>query len=254
VESERNLFKEGILERRVQIGLWNSLCSPVAADVISGVGYDWVLVDMEHSPNDIMSVLWHLQIYRGSGTTAVVRPPWNDPVTVKRLLDIGVFSLLFPMIQTAEEAEAAVRACRYPPHGIRGVSLSQRANRYGGFTDYLVRVDDINCVLVQIETRAALERVEEIAAVEGVDGVFFGPADLSADLGYLGQPAHPDVLEIIHDGVRRVTAVGKPSGILAPDAARSRQWLERGVCFVACGSDLNLLARGARQLLADVRA
>lgn len=254
LEPESNTFKDAIVQKKPQLGLWNSLCSPVAADVIASAGYDWVLIDMEHSPNEIMSVLWHLQIYRGSKTVPVVRPPWNDPVTVKRLLDIGAFSFLFPMIQNAEEAAAAVRATRYPPRGIRGVSLSQRANRYGAVTDYLDRVDDLNCVLVQIETRAALDRVEEIAAVDGVDGVFFGPADLSADLGYMGKPAHPDVLDIIHDGVRRVAACGKPTGILAPDAAHSRQWLERGVSFVACGTDLNLLARGARQLLADVSA
>ena len=250
---ETNRFKREILADRPQIGIWSSLCSPIVADIISTAGFDWVLIDMEHSPNEMMIVLSQLQVYRASETKAIVRPPWNDPVTTKRLLDLGADTLLFPMIQSAQEAELAVKSCRYPPRGIRGVSLVQRANRYGSVPDYLNRVEEEICVLVQIETKAALERVEEIACVEGVDGVFFGPADLSADMGRLGSPAHPAITEAIATGVARVRGVGKPAGILVGEAAQAREWLERGARFVACSSDLNLIARGARALIRDLR-
>jgi 4-hydroxy-2-oxoheptanedioate aldolase len=243
-----NPFKQAIGQRRAQIGIWNSLCSIIAADILGTAGFDWVLIDMEHSPNDMMSVLGQLQAYEVGGTVPVVRPPWNDPVVVKRLLDLGALSLLFPMVQTAEEAQAAVRATRYPPHGIRGVSLVQRGNRFGRITDYLQRVEQEICVLVQIETRAALERIEEIAAVEGVDGVFFGPADLSADMGLIGQLAHDDVTAAIAEGAAKVAAVGKPTGILIGDLRLVAHWLKAGLSFVACGSDLGLLARGAENL------
>src|SRR5690606_7182942 len=250
---EVNHFKKEILADRPQIGLWSSLCSPIVADIVSTVGFDWVLIDMEHSPNEMMTVLSQLQVYRASKTKAIVRPPWNDPVMTKRLLDLGADTLLFPMIQSAQEAEMAVRSCRYPPNGIRGVSLVQRANRFGAVTDYIARAEEEICVLVQIETKAALDRVDEIVAVNGIDGVFFGPADLSADFGHLGSPGHPSVVEAIAGGVERVRAAGKPAGILVGEAAQAREWLDRGVRFVACSSDLNLLVRGARNLIEDLR-
>lgn len=249
-----NTFKAAIAAGKPQIGIWSSLCSNIAADVLGTAGYDWALIDMEHSPNEMTSVLSQLQAYEVGGTTPIVRPPWNDPVIVKRLLDIGATTLLFPMIQTPEEAAAAVRSTRYAPNGIRGVSLTTRTNRYGRVKDYLARIEQEICVLVQIETRAAVERAGEIAAVPGVDGVFFGPADLSADIGRLGQPGHPDVSALIRDGHQRVAAAGKPSGILIGDAGQAVGWLKTGFSFVACGSDLALLARGAEALLANVKA
>lgn len=249
----QNPFKAAIRRNRAQIGLWSSLCSNIVADVVSDAGYDWALIDMEHSPNDLMSVLGQLQVYRASPTAAVVRPPWNEAVVVKRLLDLGAFSLLFPMIQSAEEAEAAVRATRYPPRGIRGVSLIQRGNRYGRVDDYIERVEDELCVLVQIETRAALDRIDEIAAVDGVDGVFFGPADLSADLGLLGKPAHPEVTAAITEGFAAVRRAGRPAGILVGDVDQAAHWLKTGFSFVACVTDIALLARGARTTLEQVR-
>lgn len=247
-----NTFKAALKERRRQIGIWSSLCSNIAADVLGTAGFDWALIDMEHSPNDLGTVLGQLQAYEVGGTTPIVRPPWNDPVMFKRLLDIGALTLLVPMVQSAEEARLAVRATRYPPHGIRGVSLTTRTNRYGRITDYVERVEEEICVLVQVETRASLERIDEIAAVEGVDGVFFGPTDLSADMGLIGKPSHPDVTAAITAGFARVTAAGKPAGILVGDPAQALHWLKTGFTFVACGSDLAVLARGAERLRAQL--
>lgn len=249
----QNRFKAALREGRAQIGIWSSLCSNIVADVLGTAGFDWALIDMEHSPNELPSVLGQLQAYEVGGTTAIVRPPWNDPVVFKRLLDIGALTLLVPMVQSAEEAQLAVRATRYPPHGIRGVSLTTRTNRYGRIADYLDRVEDEICVLVQVETRAGLERIDEIAAVDGVDGVFFGPADMSAALGHIGKLAHPEVVAAIAAAHRRVAAAGKPSGILVGDPDQAIRWVSEGFLFVACGSDLSLLARGAERLGRQVR-
>lgn len=252
MKTPENTFKKNILAGVPQVGLWTALCSNIVADVISTAGFDWALIDMEHSPNDLRDVLGQLQVFANSGTTAIIRPPWNEPVLVKRLLDMGAFTLLFPMVQNAKEAEQAVRSTRYPPYGTRGVSLNQRANRYGAATDYLARGESELCVLVQIETRAALACAAEIAAVEGVDGVFFGPADISADMGLLGQPNHPDVTTAIREGAAAVMAQGKPAGILVGSATLANNWLEEGFMFVAAGADLGLLAASTRALRADL--
>lgn len=248
-----NRFKRAIQANRPQIGIWNSLCSEIAAEVLSTAGYDWALLDMEHSPSDPRTVLRQMQAYRAGSTTPVVRPPWNEPVMVKRLLDLGAFSFLFPMVQTPEEAEAAVRATRYPPKGIRGVSLSQRGNCYGRVTDYLERIEDEICVLVQIETRAALSRVREIAEVEGVDGIFFGPADLSADLGIIGKLGDDKVVAAMQEGMAAAREAGKPTGTLMGTPEQALRWFKDGMSFVACGSDANLLARGADASLAAIQ-
>lgn len=253
VRLEENKFKRAIQAGTPQVGIWSTLCSNIVADILATTAFDWALIDMEHSPNDLSSVLSQLQAYRNGTVVPVIRPPWNEPVTVKRLLDIGATSLLFPMIQNAEEAAAAVRACRYPPRGIRGVALNHRGNRYGEVTDYLERWEDEVTVLVQIETLSALDKIDEITATEGVDGVFFGPADLSADMGLIGQPGHEKVSEKIGEGAARVHAAGKPTGILVGDAALGAKWLKEGITFVACGTDLGLLAKGARALNKTVR-
>jgi 4-hydroxy-2-oxoheptanedioate aldolase len=250
---QENRFKSALRAGRPQLGIWSALCSNIVADILSTSGFDWALVDMEHSPNDMRSVLSQLQVYAGSPVAPVVRPPWNEPLSVKMLLDLGATSFLFPMVQDAEQARAAVRSTRYPPKGIRGVSLSQRANRYGLVSDYLTRGEDELAVLVQIETRAALEKVDDIAAVDGVDGVFFGPADLSADLGVIGQPGHERVSDAIRNGAARARAAGKATGILVGDAAQAAGWVKNGMTFVACGTDMNLVARGARALNEVVR-
>ncbi len=249
----RNTFKQALAEMRPQIGLWSTLSSNIASEVLAHAGYDWIVVDMEHSPNEIPGVYMQLQSYDPSPTAAVVRLPWNDPVVVKRVLDIGAYSLLFPMIQTAEEAAAAVASTRYPPRGIRGVSLNQRGNRYGRIADYVHDFESELCITVQIETRAALGRVEEIAAVDGVDGIFFGPADLSADMGYLGQPGHPKVKEALAEGLAACGKAGKPAGILTGAEADSIHWLKEGYVFVAVGTDTAILARGADALLGRIR-
>lgn len=248
-----NAFKRAIASGTPQIGLWISLCSNFAAEIVAPSGYDWVLMDMEHSPNEVGTVLGQLQAFNGSTTTPMVRPMWNDPVVIKRLLDTGANTLLFPMIQSPEEAEAAVRATRYPPHGIRGVSGTQRGNRFGRVTDYFERIHDETCVIVQIETQAALDRAGEIAAVDGVDGVFFGPADIAADMGKLGKPMDPAIWDAIMPAAEAVREAGKPIGTLVMDAAKAAELIGHGFTFVACGSDTGLLAKGADGLLASVR-
>ncbi len=249
----KNTFKQALAEKRPQIGLWSTLSSNIGSEVLAHAGYDWIVVDMEHSPNEVPTVYTQLQSYDPSPTAAVVRLPWNDPVVVKRVLDIGAYSLLFPMIQTVEEATAAVASTCYPPRGIRGVSLNQRGNRYGRIADYVSKFETELCITVQIETTAALGRVEEIAAVDGVDGIFFGPADLSADMGYLGQPGHPKVKEALAEGLARCNKAGKPAGILTGAEADSIHWLKEGYVFVAVGTDTAILARGADALLGRIR-
>lgn len=250
---QSNVFLQAIKKREPQIGLWVSLCSNYAADVVATAGYDWALLDMEHSPNEVGIVLSQLQAFGAGSTSPIVRPMWNDPVTVKRLMDIGAQSLLFPMIQSVEEAQLAVSATRYPPQGIRGVSGTQRANQFGRVTDYFEQVHNEICVVIQIETMHALERVEEIARVDGVDGVFFGPADLSADMGKLGQVNDAQLWEHIGNAAKRVEAIGKPAGTLVMDPDKGARLFNDGFSFVACGSDLGLLARGADNLLAQVK-
>lgn len=253
MEFAENPFTRALAEGRRQVGCWISLSSPFAAEVIAPAGFDWALVDLEHSPNDYFSLLGQLQAFAASGTTAIVRPEWNDPVMVKRLLDLGAPGLLFPMIQSVAEAEAAVASTRYPPRGVRGVSGATRATKFGRIKDYAARVEAETSVLLQLESRAALARAEEIAAVEGVSGIFFGPADIAADMGLLGQPLHADVWAEIMPVARRLMAKGVPLGTLVNDPARAAALLREGFSFVACASDTVLLARAADTALAEVR-
>src|SRR5216117_2759079 len=236
-----NPFKHAIREGRTQTGLWCSLCSNLAAEVIAGAGFDWILIDTEHAPNELPMVFSQLQALTGGTAAPVVRPAWNDTVLMKRLLDVGVQNLLIPYVQTAEEAKAAVAATRYPPQGVRGVAVLHRANRYGRVTDYLERIGEEICVLVQIETRLGLQNLEAIAAVEGVDGLFIGPSDLAAALGHLGETSHPEVQAAIEDALKRIRQTGKAPGVLAPIEAEARHWLSSGCVVLAVGSDLSLL-------------
>ena len=248
-----NALKRSLRDGRAQIGLWSSLASHISVEVIAGSGFDWLLLDTEHSPNELPMLHGQLQAMAGATTAAVVRPAWNDPVLIKRILDLGAQSLLIPMVQDAEEARRAVAATRYPPHGIRGMGTLIRANRYGRVEDYLARVHDEICVIVQIETRTALRNLESIAAVEGVDGLFIGPSDLSADMGYLGRSRDPVVLQAIDDAIARIRATTKFAGILTGIEADAQRWLELGARFVAVGSDLGLLARHSEALAARFR-
>ena len=224
-----------------------------ATEAVAAAGFDWLLIDTEHSPNDLNSVMAQLQILAAHPVTPIVRPDWNDAVLVKRLLDIGAPGLLFPMVQTPTEAERAVAATRYPPHGIRGVSGCTRANAFGRMTDYFSRIAEETAVIVQVETRAAIEQSLDIGKVDGVDGVFFGPADIAADMGLLGRPADPAVWELIRPAARRLIEAGIPVGTLVFDPAFAKSLLAEGFSFVACGSDAVLLARGADALLRNVK-
>ncbi len=244
-----NHFKRALLEKRPQIGLWLGLCSSYSAELLAGAGFDWLLIDGEHAPNNVQTVLGQLQAVAPYPSQPVVRPPWNDAVIIKQLLDVGAQTLLIPMIQNAEQARDAVRATRYPPHGVRGVgSALARASRWNRVPDYLQQADEQMCVLVQIETREAVKNLEAILQVEGVDGVFIGPADLSADMGFAGNPQHPEVQRTIDDAIARIRAAGKAPGILMANKALAQRYLEAGALFVAVGVDTTLLARAAEAL------
>lgn len=245
-----NPLKQALRDDQAQIGLWCSLASPLSAEVVGGSGFDFLLFDTEHAPNELPTIHAQLQAVSGGTAAPVVRPAWNDAVLLKRLLDIGVQNLLVPFVQSAEEARRAVASTRYPPEGIRGVSVSTRANQYGRVADYFRRVHDELCVILQLETRAALQQIEEIAAVDGVDVLFVGPSDLAADMGYLGNSGHPEVRAAIEDAGNRIRRAGKVPGILSPVEADAKHWLERGFRFVAVGSDLGILARQTEALAA----
>lgn len=253
MEMPRNSFKHRLLAGEQLIGLWVSSVSPLLSEMLSLVGYDWMLFDTEHAPVDVAGVMPLLQAAAVGGSASVVRPAWNDKVLIKRHLDQGAQTLLVPFVETAEEAEAAVRAMHYPPSGIRGVAGSTRASRFGLATDYLRRANDEVCLLVQVETGAALGRLEEIAAVPHVDGVFIGPSDLAASLGHLGNPGHAEVQAALQDALARLKAVGKPAGILATNQADAQRYLDWGFAFVAASVDTGLLMGAARALLSNLR-
>ncbi len=249
-----NTFKRALRAGEQQIGLWLGLASPYTAEILGGAGFDWLLIDGEHAPNNVPSILAQLQALAPYPVSPVVRVAWNDPVRIKQVLDLGVQTLLVPMVQSAEEAAAAVAATRYPPHGIRGVgSALARASRWNRIPDYVTRANGEMCVLVQVESRAGLEHLDAIAATEGVDGVFIGPADLAADLGHLGKPNHPDVQAAIADAIARIARAGKAPGILSGDVAQSRRFMALGTRFTAVGVDTTVLARGAEALAAQFR-
>lgn len=250
---EQNRFLHGLNAGEKQVGIWISLASNFAAEVVAHAGFDWALIDMEHSPNDYFSTLGQLQAFAATDTTAIVRVEWNDAVAVKRLLDLGAQGLLFPMIQSVEEAERAVAATRYPPRGVRGVSGATRATKFGRISDYSSRVDVETAVLVQLESRSAIEQAEKIAAVDGVSGVFFGPADIAADIGKLGQPMAPEVWDLIMPAANALIAKGVPVGTLVSDTDFGIKLLNDGFSFVACGLDTVLLARASDALIAKVR-
>lgn len=252
MELPRNAFKQALRDGRRQIGLWCSLPGGIPAEIAAGAGFDWLLFDTEHSPIDPLTVLPQLQAAAGHpGVSAVVRPASNDPVLIKRLLDVGAQSLLVPCVQDADEARAAVAATRYPPTGIRGVAGTTRASGYGRIAGYATKAQEEICVVVQVETGDALERIESIATVEGVDGIFVGPADLAASLGHPGEPGHPAVKERVEDALVRIGKTGRPAGILTLDPGFASRCIELGVVFPAVGLDAAVLARGLDALIAE---
>lgn len=244
----QNRFKRALLEGRQQIGLWCSLSSAYTVEVVAGSGFDWLLLDAEHSPNDVLSVLPQLQALAAYEVSAIVRPPANDLVLIKRYLDIGAQTLLIPYVQSVEEAEAAVAATRYPPDGLRGIAGATRATRFGRVQGYAQHAAEELCLLVQVETQRALDQLEGIAAVEGVDGIFVGPGDLAASLGFAGQLNHPTVRKAVEDAIVRIRGCGKPAGILTADEAFARRCIELGTTFTAVGQDVGVLARGTEEL------
>ena len=241
-----NRFKQALSTGRAQIGLWTSLADPYAIEIVAGAGFDWLLIDAEHGPNDVRSVLRQLQTVAAYPTEPVVRLPVGDPVLIKQYLDTGAHSLLIPMVETGEQAQGLVAATRYAPHGIRGVA-SARASRWGGIGDYFSCANELVCLLLQVETRKGLENLDEIL-VDGVDGVFIGPSDLAASLGYLGNPGHPEVVSTIESAIARIKDSGKAAGILTADNALARRYIELGVTFCAVGIDTIMLAQAARAL------
>jgi 4-hydroxy-2-oxoheptanedioate aldolase len=253
MQAPSNRFKQAIARGKLQIGLWSQLAAPVAAEVLADAGFDFIVIDAEHAPNDVLSVLPQLQIIDRSPASAMVRMPWNDMVLTKRFLDIGAQTLLMPFIESAEQAQLAVSHVRYPPAGVRGVATMHRANRYGRVADYLSAAEQQICLLAQVETRSALEELEEIAAVEGLDGVFIGPSDLAASMGHIGNPGHAEVREAILAVPERMRKAGKPAGILTPIVEQARRYIEAGYVYVAVGSDLALLASQTTALAAAFR-
>ena len=245
-----NKFRADLRAGKLLIGCWSSLASPVTAEILGLAGFDWLLMDGEHAPNEATTFVTQLMALKDSISAPVVRPPWNDPVMLKRLLDIGFYNFLIPLVGTAEEAQRAVGATRYPPQGFRGISVAQRSNKYGTVKDYFKEVNDNICMLVQIESKEGIDNIDAICEVEGVDGIFIGPSDFSAAVGYLGQPNHPDVQSGMKHVMDRAKAHKKPIGILAPVEADARRYIEMGATFVAVGSDLGVL-RMQTQALRD---
>jgi 4-hydroxy-2-oxoheptanedioate aldolase len=248
-----NPFKRAIAGGQLQIGLWTTLSSHNVIEALGNSGFDWLVLDTEHSPNELPMVHTQLAALAGRRAHPVVRPPWNDAVAIKRYLDLGAQTLLIPFIQNAEEARQAVAATRYPPKGIRGYAGAARASDFGRIRDYPLRCEEELCVLLQVETPHALNNIAEIAAVEGVDGIFIGPGDLSASMGHVGNPKHPEVLAAIEKAILAIRECGKAAGILTSDEALARRYIELGCSFTAVGSDVGILARGAEALAAKYK-
>ncbi|WP_269902094.1 4-hydroxy-2-oxoheptanedioate aldolase [Paenalcaligenes faecalis] len=250
-----NTFKVALKEGNPQIGLWLGLANSYTAELCAGIGYDWLLIDGEHAPNTLDSMLKQLQAIAPYPSHGVVRSGWNDPVEFKKLLDIGAQTILIPMIQSAAEARAAVQAVRYPPEGTRGVGAAiARASHWGEINGYLTQANKEICVLCQVETAEALTQLDDILAVEGVDGVFIGPADLAASMGHIGQSNHPEVKAVIDEAIVRIRKSSKAPGILMTDPDTAKHYLDLGALFVAIGVDTLLLRQSAKKLLQDFQS
>lgn len=250
-----NRFKKAIAQKQTQIGLWLGLADPYVAEIAAGAGFDWLLIDGEHAPNDLRTILSQLQAVAAyPDAHPIVRPVNGAPALLKQLLDVGCKTLLIPMVETAEQAQALVSAVRYPPHGIRGVGTAlARAAGWGRDTSYLESANDDVCLLLQVETAKGLENLEAIAAVDGVDGVFIGPADLAASLGYLGQPGHPEVTRVVGKALQDVARFGKAPGILALAPDLVQVYMDFGAVFVAVGVDTVIYAHATSSLAAQYK-
>lgn len=246
-----NRFKRALAAHEFQVGIFLGLADPYCAEIVAGAGFDWLMIDAEHGPNDLRTVLAQLQALAAYPVNAVVRTVDHDPARIKQYLDVGVQSLLVPMVESAEQARSLVRAMRYPPAGIRGVGTAlARAARWNGVEGYFARADEEMCLIVQVESRAGLDALDEILAVEGVDAVFVGPSDLAASLGYLGNPGHAEVVAAVAGALARIVAAGKAAGVFSADPAAAARYREAGAGFVAVGVD-TLLLRNAAVALAQ---
>jgi len=250
-----NRFKQQLLAGTPQIGLWAALADAYVIELLASVGYDWLLLDNEHAPNDLRSTLRQLQAMAPYASQPLVRPVVGDTALLKQYLDIGAQNLLVPMVDTAEQARSLVAAVHYPPRGVRGVgSALARASRWNQLEGYLLKAGQDICLLVQVETLTGLKNLAQIAAVDGVDGVFFGPGDLSASMGLIGQTEHAKVVEAIGQGIATVRQAGKGAGVLAPNPKRAQEYLRQGATFVAVGTDTTLLVRAAKDLLSQFKS
>ncbi|MGV3650198.1 MAG: aldolase/citrate lyase family protein [Devosia sp.] len=250
-----NRFKAALKRRDLQIGCWLALANSYTAEAMAGAGFDWLVIDGEHAPNDLPRMLEQLQALKGGTADAVIRIPMGETWMIKQVLDIGCQNVLVPMVESGDQAHELARAMRYPPHGIRGVgSALARASGFGAVTDYLPSANAEACLIVQVESRRGLAAIEDIAAVDGVDGIFIGPSDLAADMGHLGKPSYPEVKAAVEDAIARIVAAGKPAGVLSFDRTMLESYIARGVSFAAVGADVALLTQAARALAASFRA
>lgn len=250
----KNLFKQALREGRAQIGLWQALANPYTVEISAGAGYDWLLLDGEHAPNDVPLLVAQLQAMKGTASHAIIRPPIGETWIIKQMLDIGAQTLLIPMVDSKEMAKTMVKSVRYPPHGVRGVGAAlARASAFNRIADYLPTANDEICLLLQVESRAGLEALDAIALTDGVDGVFIGPADLAADMGYLGKPGAPEVQAEVEKALAKIQSHGKAAGILIGDVSLAKRYLELGATFVAIGNDVTLLATATTKLLDDFK-
>ncbi len=251
-----NTFKQALKQGdTAQIGLWLGLANSYTAELLAGAGFDWLLIDAEHAPNDLQTILGQLQAIAPYPSHPIVRPPWPDAVRIKQILDLGAQTILAPMVETGEQAAEVVSATRYPPQGIRGVgSALARASGFNRMPQYLQTANDEICVLIQIETPKGVENLDDILATEGVDGVFIGPSDLSASMGYIGNPGHPEVQKVIEESIAKIVAAGKAPGILIADQALAQRYIELGALFVGVGTDTGLLMKSSNDLAAKFKA
>jgi len=249
-----NAFKRALASKQKQVGFWLTLASTTATEIAAGAGFDWLLIDMEHSVNELPDVQDHLRAAVGGTAEAVVRIPWNEPVMVKRMLDAGGRSLMFPYVQTADEARRAVAATRYPPNGIRGFAGAARGSNYGRIKDYAQKIHDEICVIVQVETPEAIAAIPEIAAVDGVDGVFIGPNDLAASMGHVGNMFAPPVNDAVRKGMEAINKAGKAAGLLNFRENEARDWFDAGFTFIAVAGDAALMARQTERIAAAFKS
>lgn len=250
----RTEFKAALARGERQIGCWLGLADPYTAELMGTAGFDWLLIDGEHAPNDLRSIMAQLQVLEASPSHSVVRLPVGETWMIKQVLDIGAQNLLVPMVESAEQAAQLVKAVQYPPKGVRGVGAAlARASKFSGIPDYLTTADDEICLLVQVENRAGLAALDGILALDGIDGVFIGPSDLAADMGHIGKPQTDEVQDAIADAVARIKKAGKAAGILATDPETTAKYAGLGVTFLAVGLDVTLLAGAARKLAAQYK-